>query len=103
MSKIILSADRTCDIGAELQKKYSVNLISYSITLEGKKYMDSVSFPSTVAFPFSNWTVLSSHLFRNDCALKHWHLEDAKSYSSTESKHQIWESLAIICAFYSTG
>ncbi|MBQ2840814.1 MAG: DegV family protein [Oscillospiraceae bacterium] len=46
MSKIILSADRTCDIGPELQEKYSVNLISYSITLEDKKYMDSVDvFP----------------------------------------------------------
>jgi len=46
MSKIILSADRTCDIGPELQEKYSVNLISYSITLNDKKYMDSVDiFP----------------------------------------------------------
>lgn len=42
MPKIILSADRTCDIGAQLQEKYSVNLISYPITLEDKKYMDSV-------------------------------------------------------------
>ncbi len=46
MSRIILSADRTCDIGPELQEKYSVNLISYSITLNDKKYMDSVDiFP----------------------------------------------------------
>ena len=46
MSKIILSADRTCDIGEELQKKYSVNLISYSISLNEKKYSDSVDiFP----------------------------------------------------------
>ncbi len=46
MSKIILSADRTCDIGPELQEKFSVNLISYPITLEDKKYMDSVDlFP----------------------------------------------------------
>ncbi|MBR5542793.1 MAG: DegV family protein [Oscillospiraceae bacterium] len=49
MSKIILSADRTCDIGAELQEKYSVNLISYSITLEDKKYLDSVDiFPDAL-------------------------------------------------------
>lgn len=46
MAKIILSADRTCDIGPELQEKYSVNLISYSITLRDKKYLDSVDiFP----------------------------------------------------------
>lgn len=46
MSKIILSADRTCDIGSELAEKYSVNLISYSITLNDKKYTDSVDiFP----------------------------------------------------------
>ena len=46
MSKIILSADRTCDIGAELQEKYSVNIISYPITLGEGKYLDSIDiFP----------------------------------------------------------
>lgn len=46
MSKIILSADRTCDIGPELQKRFDVNLISYSISLGDKKYLDSVDiFP----------------------------------------------------------
>lgn len=46
MSKIILSADRTCDIGPELQERYSVNLISYSINLGDKKYLDSIDiFP----------------------------------------------------------
>ncbi len=43
MPKIILSADRTCDIGEALAEKYSVNLISYPITLEEKVYMDSVN------------------------------------------------------------
>ncbi len=53
MSKIILSADRTCDIGPELQEKYSVNLISYSITLNDKKYMDSVDvFPDDLYAAF---------------------------------------------------
>ena len=53
MSKIILSADRTCDIGPELQEKYSVNLISYSITLKGKKYLDSVDvFPDDLYAAF---------------------------------------------------
>ena len=53
MSKIILSADRTCDIGQELQEKYSVNLISYSITLNDKKYMDSVDiFPDDLYAAF---------------------------------------------------
>ena len=42
MSKIILSADRTCDIGAELAEKYSLQQISYQITLEDKVYSDSV-------------------------------------------------------------
>ncbi len=59
MSKIILSADRTCDIGPELQEKYSVNLISYSITLEDKKYMDSVDiFPDTLYKAFREKGVL---------------------------------------------
>lgn len=53
MPKIILSADRTCDIGPELQEKYSVNLISYSITLNDKKYMDSVDiFPDDLYAAF---------------------------------------------------
>ena len=46
MAKIILSADRTCDIGEELREKYDVKLISYSISLGDKKYLDSVDiFP----------------------------------------------------------
>ncbi len=53
MSKIILSADRTCDIGPELQEKYSVSLIPYSITLGDKKYLDSVDvFPDDLYAAF---------------------------------------------------
>ena len=53
MSKIILSADRTCDIGAELQEKYSVNIISYPITLGEGKYLDSIDiFPDDLYAEF---------------------------------------------------
>ncbi|MBR3848498.1 MAG: DegV family protein [Oscillospiraceae bacterium] len=53
MSKIILSADRTCDIGPELQEKYSVSLIPYSISLGDNKYLDSVDiFPDELYAAF---------------------------------------------------
>lgn len=50
MSKIILSADRTCDIGAALAEKYSVNQISYQITLEDQTYLDSVNITPDVLY-----------------------------------------------------
>lgn len=50
MPKIILSADRTCDIGCELAEKYSVNLISYPITLEDKTYLDGVDITPDVLY-----------------------------------------------------
>ncbi len=40
--KIILSADSTCDIGAELIERYSVNQIHYKVTLNDETYTDSV-------------------------------------------------------------
>lgn len=40
--KIILSADRTCDLTAELKEQYQVETIPYHISLEGKDYTDSV-------------------------------------------------------------
>lgn len=41
-SKIILSADSTCDIGPELQRRYDVRFFNYHIELGGKTYIDSV-------------------------------------------------------------
>lgn len=40
--KIILSADRTCDLTEELKEKYQVETIPYHISPEGKDYTDSV-------------------------------------------------------------
>lgn len=46
MGKVIISADSTCDIGPELQKRYNVQLINWRILLDGKEYMDNVTiFP----------------------------------------------------------
>lgn len=42
MSKIILSADSTCDIGPELAERYNVQFFHLSIILEDKSYYDSV-------------------------------------------------------------
>lgn len=41
-NKVIISADSTCDIGPELQKKYNVQLLNWRIELEGKEYIDNV-------------------------------------------------------------
>ncbi|MGN0350027.1 MAG: DegV family protein [Roseburia sp.] len=40
--KIILSADRTCDLTEELRETYGVEMIPYHISLEGKDYTDNV-------------------------------------------------------------
>lgn len=39
--KIILSADRTCDLTEELREKYQVETMPYHIHLEGKEYIDN--------------------------------------------------------------
>ena len=43
MNKVIISADSTCDIGPELQKRYGVRLLNWRILLDGKEYLDNVS------------------------------------------------------------
>ncbi len=40
--KVILSADFTCDLNAELMQRYDVHCIPYHIILEGKQYIDNV-------------------------------------------------------------
>lgn len=42
MSKVIISADSTCDIGKDLSKKFNVELFDWRIELEGKEYVDNV-------------------------------------------------------------
>ncbi len=40
--KVILSADRTCDLGEELRERYNLNFIPYHIILNNNEYIDSV-------------------------------------------------------------
>lgn len=40
--KIIISADSTVDLSAELKARYNVNYFPYHITFEGKEYRDNV-------------------------------------------------------------
>ena len=42
MSKIILSADITCDLGDVLKERYNVNFYPLHIILDGKQYQDGV-------------------------------------------------------------
>lgn len=46
MSKIILSADSTCDLNFDLQQKYQVNYFPYHIILNGVEYLDNVNITS---------------------------------------------------------
>ena len=41
-SKIILSADSTCDLGEELKSRYQVHYYPFHIILNGKEYQDNV-------------------------------------------------------------
>jgi len=41
-NKIILTADRTCDLGDELGKRYNVQFFPYNVILEDKTYVDGV-------------------------------------------------------------
>ncbi|NLZ46166.1 MAG: DegV family protein [Clostridiales bacterium] len=48
-SKVILSADSTCDLSAELKERYSVNYFPLHIILDGKDYLDNVDIkPSDI-------------------------------------------------------
>lgn len=42
MGKIILSADSTCDLDAELKERYQVQYFPLHIILDGKEYLDNV-------------------------------------------------------------
>ena len=42
MTKIILSADSTCDLGDELKAKYQVHYYPFHIILRDKQYQDNV-------------------------------------------------------------
>ena len=42
MTKIILSADSTCDLGDELKAKYQVHYYPFHIILGDKQYQDNV-------------------------------------------------------------
>ena len=42
MSKILLSADSTCDIGEELQQQYQVRFYPYHIEYRDASYLDNV-------------------------------------------------------------
>lgn len=43
MSKIILSADSTCDLSPELKERYEVNYYPFHIILDGQDYLDNVT------------------------------------------------------------
>ena len=42
MSRILLSADSTCDLGDELKEQYQVHYYPFHIILEGRDYQDNV-------------------------------------------------------------
>lgn len=42
MSKVVISADSTCDLGRDLAKRYGVQMLDWKIELDGQLYLDSV-------------------------------------------------------------
>lgn len=48
-TKVLLSADRTCDLNEALEKRYQVMTIPYHVLLDGKEYRDSIDlFPDDI-------------------------------------------------------
>ena len=48
--KIILSADSTCDLGPELQKRYQVQFMPFHIVLGDREYLDNVDITAKEIF-----------------------------------------------------
>lgn len=49
MSKVMICADKTCDLSNEMYEQYGIKTIAYHITLDGKEYSDSVDiFPDDI-------------------------------------------------------
>lgn len=49
-SRVIVTADSTCDLPAELTEKYNIHIIPLSVELDGKSYLDGVDFDESFLF-----------------------------------------------------
>lgn len=59
MSKIILSADSTCDLPDDLMKYYNINYCPYTIFLDNKAYKDNIDItPSEIFEKYSKDKIL---------------------------------------------
>ena len=43
-NKILITADSTCDVPADLKERYNFKIIPLTITLRDKNYLDGVNF-----------------------------------------------------------
>ncbi|MDD3400642.1 MAG: DegV family protein [Eubacteriales bacterium] len=50
MNRVILTADSPCDIGKELQQKYSVKLFPLHILIDGKDYLDDENLDTDMLY-----------------------------------------------------
>lgn len=48
--KVIISADRTCDLSIELLERFDIKTCPYHIVLNGKEYLDNVDITSEMIF-----------------------------------------------------
>jgi fatty acid-binding protein DegV len=48
--KVIVSADRTCDLSQELLDRYDIKTCPYHIVLNGKEYLDNVDITPEMIF-----------------------------------------------------
>ena len=49
--KIKITADSTCDLGAELVKKYNIGILPVTIIADDKEYLDGVNITTDQLFP----------------------------------------------------
>ena len=44
MRKFAVLTDSACDIPADMQKKYNIDILSFTITVDGESYIERVDF-----------------------------------------------------------
>lgn len=100
--KVILTADSTCDLGAELKARYNVEAFQpMHITLDGKSYDDSINIfpdeiyarfykdgtlPRTAAVSIGEYEDFFRSFVENDCEVVHVNLGSALSASHNNAK-----------------
>ncbi len=94
--KVIVSADRTCDLSQELLDRYDIKTCPYHIVLNGKEYLDNVDItpeeifdeyyksgmlPQTACINTAEYIKFFKDISKNNCEIVHLNLSSALSLS----------------------